>query len=404
MHSIVIIVESMSVTSSRRRRDASPWTITSMRSSSPSSVRRARSGGPEKSRSQALSASTQERPRGSSPSTARSASSASEISPPPRRSAAISVAMNMANPSKPRLALIAGPTASGKSALALALAEREGGTIINADSAQVYRDLAIVSARPTAEDEARVPHRLYGTRDGAQACSAADWAADAKRAIAETHEEGRLPILVGGTGLYLRTLLDGIAPVPPIDPIVRAEVRALPVERSYATLLKEDPEAAARLRPTDTSRVARALEVVRSTGRPLAEWQKEKAGGIAGDVTLLPLVLLPPRDWLYARCDRRFEAMMSDEGLAEVRRLLDRRLDPDLPVMRAIGVREIAGYLTGALGRDEALQAGRTATRQYAKRQYTWFSRQPPPDWPRLYQPLEPQVLEAALGSLARSP
>ena len=312
--------------------------------------------------------------------------------------------MNMANPSKPRLALIAGPTASGKSALALALAEREGGTIINADSAQVYRDLGVVSARPSQEEEAHVPHRLYGTRDGAQACSAADWAADAKRAIAETHEEGRLPILVGGTGLYLRTLLDGIAPVPPIDPIVRAEVRALPVERSYPTLLKEDPEAAARLRPTDTSRVARALEVVRSTGRPLAEWQKEKAGGIAGDVTLLPLVLLPPRDWLYARCDRRFEAMMSDEGLAEVRRLLDRRLDPDLPVMRAIGVREIAGYLTGALGRDEALQAGRTATRQYAKRQYTWFSRQPPPDWPRLHQPLEAQVLEAALGSLARSP
>ena len=312
--------------------------------------------------------------------------------------------MNMANPSKPRLALIAGPTASGKSALALALAEREGGTIINADSAQVYRDLGVVSARPSQEEEAHVPHRLYGTRDGAQACSAADWAADAKRAIAETHEEGRLPILVGGTGLYLRTLLDGIAPVPPIDPIVRAEVRALPVERSYPTLLKEDPEAAARLRPTDTSRVARALEVVRSTGRPLAEWQKEKAGGIAGDVTLLPLVLLPPRDWLYARCDRRFEAMMSDEGLAEVRRLLDRRLDPDLPVMRAIGVREIAGYLTGALGRDEALEAGRTATRQYAKRQYTWFSRQPPPDWPRLHQPLEAQVLEAALGSLARSP
>ena len=312
--------------------------------------------------------------------------------------------MNMANPSKPRLALIAGPTASGKSALALALAEREGGTIINADSAQVYRDLGVVSARPSQEEEAHVPHRLYGTRDGAQACSAADWAADAKRAIAETHEEGRLPILVGGTGLYLRTLLDGIAPVPPIDPIVRAEVRALPVERSYATLLKEDPEAAARLRPTDTSRVARALEVVRSTGRPLAEWQKEKAGGIAGDVTLLPLVLLPPRDWLYARCDRRFEAMMSDEGVEEVRRLLDRRLDPDLPVMRAIGVREIAGYLSGRLSRDEALEAGRTATRQYAKRQYTWFSRQPPPDWPRLYQPLEPQVLEAALGSLARSP
>jgi tRNA dimethylallyltransferase len=295
--------------------------------------------------------------------------------------------MNMPNPSKPRLALIAGPTASGKSAVALALAEREGGVVINADSAQVYRDLRIVSARPGKDEEARAPHRLYGYRDGAAACSAADWAADAKQVITETHRDGRLPILVGGTGLYLRTLLDGIAPVPPIDAAIRAEVRALPVEQAYAALMDEDPEAATRLRPSDTTRVARALEVVRSTGRPIGEWQRHKIGGIADEVSLVPLLLLPPRDWLYERCDRRFEAMMSEEGLAEVRRLLERRLDPALPVMRAIGVREIAGYLTGALGRAQALQAGRTATRQYAKRQYTWFSRQPPPGWPRIHEP-----------------
>lgn len=298
------------------------------------------------------------------------------------------------------MALIAGPTASGKSALALALAERAGGVVINADSAQVYRDLRLVTARPSPEEEARAPHRLYGYRDGALPCSAADWAADAKQAIAKSHAEGHLPILVGGTGLYLRTLLDGIAPVPPIDPDIRAKVRALPVERSYAALHEEDPEAAARLRPSDTTRVARALEVVRSTGRPLAEWQKERVGGIAGEITLAPLILLPARDWLYERCDRRFAEMMSDEGLAEVRQLLQRRLDPDLPVMRAIGVREIAAFFSGELSRQETLEAGRTATRQYAKRQYTWFSRQPPASWPRFQEPLICERIDDALALL----
>jgi tRNA dimethylallyltransferase len=307
--------------------------------------------------------------------------------------------MNIGNPSRPRLALIAGPTASGKSALALALAERMRGTIINADSAQVYRDLRIISARPDAEEETRAPHRLYGYRDGAQPCSAADWAADAKAAIAEAHVDGRLPILVGGTGLYLRTLLDGIAPVPSIDPEVRAEVRALPVAQTYEALRAEDADAATRLRPSDTTRVARALEVVRSTGRPLAHWQREKVGGIAGEVALAPLILLPPRGWLYARCDLRFTQMMSDEGIEEVRRLFGLALDPDLPVMRAIGVREIAAYLSGTSTRDQAMEAGRTATRQYAKRQYTWFSRQPPPDWPRLHEPLVCGSLDHALAT-----
>lgn len=308
------------------------------------------------------------------------------------------------DPQLPKLALIAGPTASGKSALALALAERRAGTIINADSAQVYKDLRIVTARPSEEDEALVPHRLYGFRDAAEPCSAATWAADAAREIAAARQAGRLPILAGGTGLYIRTLLDGIAPVPEIDVAIRAEVRALPVGAAHEALAQEDPGAAARLRPSDTTRVARALEVVRSTGRPLAEWQKERRGGIAGDFTLVPLILLPPRDWLHMRCDERFEKMMSEEGLEEVRSLVARKLDPALPAMRAIGVVEIAAFLRGEIDRDRALELGRIATRQYAKRQYTWFSRQPPPHWPRFEAPLDTGLdctgLELALADL----
>ncbi|MFC7497714.1 tRNA (adenosine(37)-N6)-dimethylallyltransferase MiaA [Enterovirga sp. GCM10030262] len=303
-------------------------------------------------------------------------------------------------PDKTRVALIAGPTASGKSALALALAERHHGVVINADSAQVYRDLHIVSARPTKEEEARTPHRLYGYRDGAEPFSAAVWGADAKAAIRAARDAGRLPILVGGTGLYLRILLDGIAPVPPIDPDIRAAVRALPVAEAYEALRSEDRAAAEKLRPSDTTRVARALEVVRSTGRPLGDWQKEKVGGIANEVCLAPLVLLPPRDWLVERCDRRFESMMSEGGLAEVRALLTRELDPALPVMRAIGVPEIAAFLAGRVTREEALAAGRIATRQYAKRQYTWFSRQPPADWPRFTAPLDCEGMANALAEL----
>lgn len=308
--------------------------------------------------------------------------------------------MNTHDPPLPPLALIAGPTASGKSALAMALAERENGVIVNADSAQVYRDLRILTARPSAADEARIPHRLYGYRDGAEPCSAADWGNDASAAIRAAHAEGRLPILAGGTGLYLRTLLDGIAPVPPIDPEVRRAVRALPVADAHAALAREDPEAAARLRPADSSRVARALEVVRSTGRRLGDWQRQKTGGIGAEVRLRPLILLPPRDWLYERCDRRFESMVDGGGPEEVRALLARGLDPSLPVMRAIGVAEIGALLNGHCSRDEAVAAGRTATRQYAKRQYTWFSRQPPAHWPRFLEAPEAAGFVAALAAL----
>ncbi len=275
--------------------------------------------------------------------------------------------------------------------------------VINADSAQVYRDLRIVTARPSAEDEAKAPHRLYGYRDGADPCSAADWAADAKRAVAEAHGSNRLPILAGGTGLYLRTLIDGIAPVPEIDPAVRAEVRALDVAWAHERLAIEDPAAAARLRPTDTSRVARALEVVRSTGRPLADWQKERSGGLGAAVDLKAVVLLPPRPWLYERCDRRFDKILSEQGISEVSSLLERRLNPILPVMRAIGVPEVAAMLRGEMSREEALEAGRTATRQYAKRQYTWFARQPPQHWARFGDQLEGEAAERALA-LLRTP
>ena len=296
------------------------------------------------------------------------------------------------------LALIAGPTASGKSALALRLAEKADGIVINADSAQVYRDLRLVSARPTVEDEARAPHRLYGYRDGADACSAADWAADARAEIAAAHGAGKLPILAGGTGLYLRTLIEGIAPVPEIDPEIRTAVRALGAGEAHAALSQEDAAAAARIRPGDTTRAARALEVVRSTGRTLKDWQAHKIGGIGETVALAPLILLPPRDWLHARCDERFEKIVTDEGIEEVRSLLNRRLPALAPVMRAIGVREIAAFLSGEMSREAALAAGKAATRQYAKRQYTWFRRQPPAAWPRFEAALDCDALPDALA------
>jgi tRNA dimethylallyltransferase len=283
----------------------------------------------------------------------------------------------------PPLALIAGPTASGKSALALRLAELSGGTVINADASQLYADLRVLSARPSPEEEARAPHRLFGVADGATPCSAADWAAMAKREIATCHQAGTLPILVGGTGLYIRTLLDGIAPVPDIDETVRAKVRQLSVEEACQALGTADPEAAARLRPSDRQRIARALEVVRSTGVPLHQWQQRMEGGIGASVRIAPLILLPPRDWLYARADARFAAMLNQGAVEEVDALVARELDPRLPVMRAIGVREIAAWRAGEIDRDTMLATAATATRQYAKRQYTWFSRQPPADWLR---------------------
>src|SRR5688572_26211853 len=382
MHSCPMMVESMSATNSRFRRCRWGWTTAST-PSHPSSA--ARAEGPSATAMSAASPSSTQ-PRKRAPSSRCSAACSSLSSSLP---AAISVAMSKP---PPPVALIAGPTASGKSALALALAEAANGIVINADSAQIYRDLPVLSAAPTEEEQTRAEHRLYAVRDGALPCSAADWASLAKEEITRAHGLGKLPVLAGGTGLYLRTLLDGIAPVPPIDPEVRKMVRGRTVAENRIELQRLDPQAAARLGPADTARIARALEVVKTTGRTLADWQSKREGGIAGEIDLRPLILLPPRDWLYARCDARFAAMIEHGAIEEVKRLLARKLDPALPVMRAIGVSEIAAMLRGDLTWEQMMATGRQATRRYAKRQYTWFANQPPADWPRLTEPLEPEA------------
>jgi tRNA dimethylallyltransferase len=287
---------------------------------------------------------------------------------------------------KKDVALIVGPTASGKSALALELAKKQPSVIINADSAQVYKDLQVLSARPSEAEMDGILHRLYGYIDGSETCSAARWAADAKNEITAAHESDALPILVGGTGLYVRTLLDGIAPIPEIDPDIRKQVRDLEVADAYTALLDEDPVSAQRLNSRDSSRIMRALEVVRSSGKSLDHWHAHMAGGIKNDIVLHPLVLLPPRDWLYARCDLRFQMMLDHGAKDEVADLLEKNLASDCPVMRAIGVPEISAWMRGECSLDEARAQASAATRQYAKRQYTWFRNQCPADWTRFHQ------------------
>ncbi len=257
--------------------------------------------------------------------------------------------------------------------------------IVNADASQVYRDLRILSARPDAADEAEIAHRLFGHVDGAVAWSAALWAAEARAAVAAVHAGGGLPILVGGSGLYIRTLLDGIAPVPPVDEATRAAVRAMPVAAARAALEAEDAAAARHLGPRDASRIARALEVIRATGRSILDWRREpRAGGIAGGVALAPMVIDPPSQALYARCDARVAAMLAAGAIEEVAALTARGLDPALPVMRAIGVGPLADHLSGRASLAEARDRIARDTRRYAKRQKTWNRHQMPPHWPRV--------------------
>lgn len=280
---------------------------------------------------------------------------------------------------RPRAILIAGPTASGKSALALALAERFGGTIVNADSMQVYGDLAILTARPAAADMARVPHRLYGHVAGSTAYSVGLWLGEARRAIAAAEAEGRLPIIVGGTGLYFQALAEGIAPVPDIPADVRAHWRAraaeIGAEALHAELTRRDPVMAARLRPSDPQRITRALEVLEATGRSLADWQAVPGEPVLPESGTLRLVVAPEREVLRARCDSRFDAMLAAGALGEVAALLAQRLDPALPVMRALGVGPLARHLQGELDLAAATERAKAETRQYAKRQLTWLRR-----------------------------
>ncbi|MBI4182859.1 MAG: tRNA (adenosine(37)-N6)-dimethylallyltransferase MiaA [Proteobacteria bacterium] len=287
-----------------------------------------------------------------------------------------------AAPAGRALAVVAGPTASGKSALALALAESFSGVVINADSMQVYRELAVLTARPGAGDLARAPHRLFGALSAAETCSVGRWLALALVEIEAAWAKGRLPIVAGGTGLYLRALLEGLAEVPPVPGPVRREAEALRARLGprafHAELARVDPGAAARLSPSDRQRALRAFAVARATGRPLAAWQGARPWGRGplGGVPVAAVVLLPPRDELYAAIDRRFLAMMVAGACDEVARLAALGLDPARPALRALGVRPLLAHLAGEIGREEAVRRAQRDSRRYAKRQLTWLRTQ----------------------------
>ena len=300
--------------------------------------------------------------------------------------------------------LIAGPTASGKSALALKLAEKLGGTIVNADSMQVYRDLRIITARPSAEEEARAPHRLYGHVDAAVNYSVGRWCVDVQAALAETKREGRVPIVVGGTGLYFKALTQGLAAVPPTPAEVRAAVRArLEAEGAsalHAELARRDPAMAARLKPGDRTRVARALEVLESTGRSLAEWQREGMPAILNPEHAAKIFLVPDRAELHRRIDARFDDMLAAGALAEVQALDARGLDPLLPAMKAHGVPWLRRHLRGEITLETAAAGAKQDTRRYTKRQLTWFRHQMP-GWTTVAPQAAPDTVLRAMSLCA---
>ncbi|EKS36544.1 tRNA (adenosine(37)-N6)-dimethylallyltransferase MiaA [Afipia broomeae] len=278
--------------------------------------------------------------------------------------------------------LIAGPTASGKSALALALAEATGGVVINTDSMQVYRDLRIITARPSPEEEARVPHRLYGYCDAAVNCSAGTWVVDAAAVLAEARAANRLPIFIGGTGLYFKALTRGLSAVPPIPQEVRDDVRARMeregVEVLHAELVRRDPMSGEKLKPRDSARIARALEVIEATGRALPDWHSEGLPPLLEPGGVKAIFLAPDRKELYARINARFEGMLERGALDEVAALAARKLDPILPAMKAHGVPALIRHLAGEITLEQAIYTGQIDTRHYAKRQYTWFRHQLP--------------------------
>jgi tRNA dimethylallyltransferase len=302
----------------------------------------------------------------------------------------------------PSIILIAGPTASGKSALALALAEKYRGTIVNADSMQVYRDLHIITARPTPDEEALVPHRLYGHVDAAENYSVGRWCNEAAAALAEAGKSRETAIIVGGTGLYFNALTRGLARMPPVPAEIRDAVRGRlageGVAALYAELAARDPLAAARLKPNDRARVTRALEVALATGRSIFDWQADNKPAIVDLSRAAKVFLLPARDALLRRIDERFDAMMAAGALAEVRALAARKLNPALPAMKAHGVPWLIRHLAGAVTLADAVEHAKLETRQYTKRQATWFRNQLPQfEW------VAPQEARAAVEAQLRA-
>ncbi len=275
--------------------------------------------------------------------------------------------------------LIAGPTASGKSALALALAESLDGTIVNADSMQVYAEMRVLTARPSMEEEARAPHVLYGHVPAQEAYSAGRFVAEAADAIAAIRAAGRLPIVVGGTGLYFKALTEGLSPMPAIPAQVRAYWRERGAEDGAAALhsllAARDPEMAARLHPTDTQRLVRALEVLDASGRSLADWQRQPGVPVIAVPDALALVVMPERDQLFRRCDARFDLMVAGGALEEAAGMAALELDPALPAMRALGLPPLMAHIGGKATLEDAVRQGKAETRQYAKRQVTWLKR-----------------------------
>jgi tRNA dimethylallyltransferase len=303
-----------------------------------------------------------------------------------------------------RIWLIAGPTASGKSALALRLARETGGEIINADALQLYRDLRILSARPSADEEAAAPHHLFGVADAADGWSVGRWLTAAGAAIAEIAARGRPAIVVGGTGLYFRALTQGLADIPPVPRAQREAAEAVydaDGEAAVREALRSlDPEAETRISPGDRQRLTRALAVARATGRALSAWQAETRPAIAANAWRA-VVLEPPREALYARIDERLVAMAAAGAVEEAAALMARGLDPRLPAMKAVGLRELAAHAAGEVSLEAAIAAAQQSSRRYAKRQLTWFRNQTP-DWPRI-DALEPGEPTAALRLLKDS-
>ncbi|MBK8906422.1 MAG: tRNA (adenosine(37)-N6)-dimethylallyltransferase MiaA [Rhodospirillales bacterium] len=276
--------------------------------------------------------------------------------------------------------VIAGPTASGKSALAVDVAEAVRGTVINADSMQVYRELRVLTARPSPADEARAPHRLFGVLPAAKRCSVGRWLAMAVSEIQSAREDGRVPVVVGGTGLYLKALIHGLTPIPIIPANVRAQAEALHARLGgaafRAALAALDPESAGRLRESDPQRLIRAYEVAAATGRPIGDWRRSAPASPAGCGPFVVVVVRPPRETLYASIDVRFDRMIADGVVDEVRTIVAMRLDPSLPAMKAVGVRELAAALDGNSTMEVAVAAAKQASRNYAKRQLTWLRHQ----------------------------